>query len=273
MDDILKPVSDFFKQASLDTVLNLAGTLLLYLVGWKIITKLMGVIEKRLLKSNMDKGVVSFLSSLISISLKVLLIVSVLINLGVPSASFVTLMGSAGIAIGLAMQGSLANLAGGLMILIYKPFKVGHFIECNGFTAGVVKEIGIFYTKLRTPDNRTVVMPNSTLSNGNVINMNENAIRRIDIPLSFYSSVDVEKVKRIMTDTALSNPDTLSEPAMEARLTTIDKGVFTFTLRVFTPQEKWWNARHDLNEALVSAFARENIPFAPPQLSVEKVGA
>lgn len=273
MDDIIKPVSEFFKQASVDTVLNLAGTLLLYIVGWKIITKLMGVLEKRLLKSNMDKGVVSFLSSLISISLKVLLIVSVLIKLGVPSASFVTLMGSAGIAIGLAMQGSLANLAGGLMILIYKPFKVGHFIECNGVAPGVVREIGIFYTKLITPDNRTVVMPNSTLSNGNVINMNENPIRRIDIPLSFYSSVDVEKVKQILVDTALSHPDTLEEPAIEARLTAIEQGVFTFTLRVFTPQDKWWNARHDLNEALVEAFSKEDMAFAPPHVMVERVEA
>ncbi|MDO5022171.1 MAG: mechanosensitive ion channel family protein [Eubacteriales bacterium] len=268
MDNFFQSIIKVFQEATADTILNIAGTVILYFLIWQLSKKLLGFARNSLSRSKIDKGVVSFISSFLSIAVKIILIVSVLIKLGVPSTSFVTLLGSAGIAIGLALQGSLSNLAGGLMILVYQPFKVGHFIKSPDADSGTVTEIGIFYTKLLTPDNRVVVLPNGTLSNGNIINMSAMPIRRIDIPLTFPLNADVEKIKSILVNVAKSHPDTLEDPPLEARLSQIADGTMQFTLRVFAPQSKWWNAKHDLNETLMAEFRKENIAFAAPQIHI-----
>jgi small conductance mechanosensitive channel len=165
MDEAIKGILTFFTQATADKALTLVGSLATLVAGLLIIRWLMRILTPALRKSKIDQGVVSFVLNLISITLKVLLFAAVSIQLGVPSASFVTLMGSAGLAIGLALQGSLANLAGGVMLLLFHPFRVGHFIKA-GSDDGVVQEIGLFYTTLKTFDGRTVVLPNGALSNG-----------------------------------------------------------------------------------------------------------
>ncbi len=268
MDNFFQPVIQFFQQATADFILSVIGTIILCFIIWKLSKKLLEIIKNKMSKSKFDQGVVSFVCSFLSIAIKTILIVSVLIKLGVPSTSFVTLLGSAGIAIGLALQGSLSNLAGGLMILIYHPFKVGHYIQCQDAEAGTVTEIGIFYTKLLTPDNRVVVLPNGTLSNGTITNMSAAPIRRIDIPLRFPFDEDVERIKSILAKVASSHPYTLDNPPLEARLSQVSDGTMQFTLRVFAPQDKWWNTMHDLNEALIKAFKEENIRLAAPQLHI-----
>lgn len=268
MENFFDPVIQFFQQATADIILNIVGTIILCLIIWKLSKKLLDAIKNKMAKSKMDQGVVSFVHSFLSISIKIILIVSVLIKLGVPSASFVAMLGSASIAIGLAFQGSLSNLAGGLMILIYRPFRVGHYIQCPGADAGTVTEIGIFYTKLLTPDKCIVVLPNGALSNGTITNMSAEPIRRIDIPLNFPLDADVEKIKSILVKVASSHPDTLDNPPIEARLSQVADGTMQFTLRVFAPQDKRWNAMHDLNEALMAEFKKENIQLAAPQLHI-----
>ena len=166
MEDFLKPVLQFFTEATANSALNVIGTLAMFFIGLFAIRWVMRLLDAALEKSKLDKGIITFVSSFASIGLKVMLVVMAAIQLGVPSASFVTLMGSAGLAIGLALQGSLSNLAGGFMILLYHPFRVGHFIQA-GADSGVVKEIGIFYTTLETPDRKTVVLPNGNLSKPN----------------------------------------------------------------------------------------------------------
>lgn len=268
MENFFDPVIQFFQQATADIILNIVGTIILCLIIWKLSKKLLDAIKNKMAKSKMDQGVVSFVHSFLSISIKIILIVSVLIKLGVPSASFVAMLGSASIAIGLAFQGSLSNLAGGLMILIYRPFRAGHYIQCPGADAGTVTEIGIFYTKLLTPDKCIVVLPNGALSNGTITNMSAEPIRRIDIPLNFPLDADVEKIKSILVKVASSHPDTLDNPPIEARLSQVADGTMQFTLRVFAPQDKRWNAMHDLNEALMAEFKKENIQLAAPQLHI-----
>ena len=263
MDEAIKGILTFFTQATADKALTLVGSLATLVAGLLIIRWLMRILTPALRKSKIDQGVVSFVLNLISITLKVLLFAAVAIQLGVPSASFVTLMGSAGLAIGLALQGSLANLAGGVMLLLFHPFRVGHFIKA-GSDDGVVQEIGLFYTTLKTFDGRTVVLPNGTLSNGPITNFTQSPIRRIDVALTLPQGVDFSQVSRLALGVAASLPGVEDTPAPEARVTDIQNGILIVTVRAWAKQAVWWPTRLDLTEGILSALREAGIQLTPP---------
>lgn len=267
MNDSWQSLKNFFSQATADRVLNMAGSLVLLALGFVAIRWTLRIVDRSLRRSRLDVGVVSFLNSLASVGLKVLLIFAVAIQLGVPSASFVTLMGSAGLAIGLALQGSLSNLAGGFMILLFHPFRVGHYIK-TGTDDGVVRDIGIFYTTLETFDNKTVVLPNGMLSNNVITNFSSSATRRIDIHLSVSPRAEVDAVNALMRQVAESHPNVIKDRKIEARLNDIKDGVLVFVLRAWVKQADMWDTRLDLNEGLKRAFDGAGIAFAAPQLQV-----
>ncbi|MGI6670933.1 MAG: mechanosensitive ion channel family protein [Christensenellales bacterium] len=263
MDEAIKGILTFFTQATADKALTLVGSLATLVAGLLIIRWLMRMLTPALRKSKIDQGVVSFVLNLISITLKVLLFAAVAIQLGVPSASFVTLMGSAGLAIGLALQGSLANLAGGVMLLLFHPFRVGHFIKA-GSDDGVVQEIGLFYTTLKTFDGRTVVLPNGALSNGPITNFTQSPIRRIDVALTLPQGVDFSQVSRLALGVAASLPGVEDTPAPEARVTDIQNGILIVTVRAWAKQAVWWPTRLDLTEGILSALREAGIQLTPP---------
>ncbi len=195
MDSIINNLSN----KSVDFVLKALAAIIILLVGFKIVN----VIESKLKKphkfSKLDVTVKSFVISFATISLKTLIVIVVLSIVGVPMASLVTVIGSCAVAIGLALQGGLSNIAGSLMIMIFKPFKVGDYISTNGID-GTVKAITMFYTTLTTIDNRIVQLPNGSLSNSNIINYSANPKRRIDIDLSVSYNSDIDKVKKLIND-------------------------------------------------------------------------
>ncbi|HHT14930.1 MAG TPA: mechanosensitive ion channel [Clostridiales bacterium] len=269
MEDIVKTVMDFFTKATADSVLNLIGTLAMFFVGLFVIRWVLRLLRAALDKSKLDKGIVTFVNSFASIGLKLMLTVMAAIRLGVPSTSFVTLMGSAGLAIGLALQGSLSNLAGGFMILLYHPFRVGHFIQA-GTDVGMVKEIGIFYTTLETPDRRTIVLPNGTLSNGVITNISQSPFRRIDFSFSLPLDADIDQVKALIYDVARAHPKVSEETGIEVRLNDVSGGTLVFTLRAFTRQEDWWTTRLDLTENVAKAIKNAGLRFAAPQMELRQ---
>ena len=200
MENILKTVGDFCVNAGIKLVL----ALLVLGIG----LKLAKFINKKIANSkgmqHADVSVRSFLSSVILIVLNSLVVVSAALIIGIPSASFIALLGTAGVAIGLALQGAFSNFAGGVMILIFRPFKVGDYIDASGLS-GTVNDISIFYTVLKTPDNKHITIPNGTLMNSSVTNYSAEETRRLDIDFSVSYDSDIEKVKSLILEKANSH--------------------------------------------------------------------
>lgn len=271
MQETIDGILSFLTKATADTLLGALGAVAILLIGLVLIRWLIRLIRSSLQKTKLDQGVVSFTLSFASIALKVLLFAAIAIQLGVPSTSFVAVLGSAGLAVGLALQGSLANLAGGVMLLLFHPFRVGHYIRA-GADEGVVRELGLFYTTLQTLDGRTVVLPNGALSNGPITNVTQAPARRIDIPLTLPLDADFEQASRIALDIARAHPAVLADPGLEARVSDIRDGALVMVVRAWANQADWWATKLDLTERILSALRLAGIRLTPPVARIRLEG-
>lgn len=266
MDAIINNLSN----KSVDFVLKMLAALLVLIIGFKIVS----VIEKKLKKplkfAKLDPTVKTFMISFLTVGLKVLIVVIVLSIVGVPMASLVTIIGSCAVAIGLALQGGLSNIAGSLMILIFKPFKVGDFISTNGMD-GTVKAITMFYTTITTIDNKIVQLPNGSLSNSNIINYSANPKRRIDIDLSVSYDSDIDKVKKVIMDVINKQELILDYEEKFVRLRFHAESALIFTLRVWVNTPDYWTVYFDLMEELKKEFDKNHITIPYNQLDVHMI--
>ncbi len=224
-------------------------------------------IRKGMKKGDLDPGLISFISSLVSAILKVLVIITAMSQLGIEMTSFVAILGAAGLAIGMAFSGTLSNFAGGVMILIFKPFKVGDFIEAQG-EIGTVKEIQIFNTFLSTNDNKTVILPNGPLANGNIVNYTKAENRRVDFTFGIAYGDNYDKAKDLLNKFIAEDDRILTDPAPFVGLGALADSSVNITVRTWTPVEHYWPVFFDLNERVYKEFSKEglNIPF--PQMDV-----
>lgn len=256
-------------EKAFDLGVQLVVALLLLVVGFKIIK----VIEKNLKKehkmSKLDKSVKSFLISILSVALKTLLFVIAASIIGIPTTSFITILGSAGVAIGLALQGGLSNLAGGLMLLIFKPFKVGDYIE-SGSVQGTVKSITMFYTNLTTVDNRIVHLPNGTLSNNTIINYNANAERRLDLEFNVAYDTKMDKVKKVINEVIDNCEYVLTDKDITVRLYKHADSSLTYAVKVWVKTENYWDALYFFEEEVKEAFDKNKIEIPYPQLDIHQ---
>ena len=263
VNNYLEKITDFgFEYAP-----KLIGGILVLLVGlWvtKIITKSVG---KSLGKSKIDQSLVPFLRSLTNIILKVLVAITVMGMIGIQMTSFVAIIGAAGLAIGMALSGTLQNFAGGVIILILKPFKIGDFIEAQGYV-GTVKEISIFATMLNTPDKKLVIIPNGPLSTGPLTNFSAEPLRRVDWTFGIAYGDDIENFKRAMNDFITEDTRILKDPAPFIGLAALADSSVNFTVRVWVDGPDYWNVFFEMNEKVYTKFAdyKLNIPF--PQMEV-----
>jgi small conductance mechanosensitive channel len=267
MDDILSGLKSFFSQATADTALKIIGSLALLFLGFFVIRRIMHIFERYAKRSRLDKGIISFLSSALSITLRFILIISVASALGVPSTSLIAILSSLGLAVGLALQGSLGNVAGGLMLLLFHPFRVGDYIK-NDAVEGTVTSVNIMYTQLSTFDGKRVIVPNSTLSNGIVTNFSAEPMRRVDITFPLAYETDVNAARALMIQIATDHPLVLNDPAPDARMGGLDSGRLAFTMRAWCKTPDFWTVTFDLNEGLKQAFERSGIAVLPPQNQV-----
>jgi len=251
-------------------LVNLLIALVIMVVGFRIINAVENKLKKPHKFSKLDPSVKGFLISFITIASKILLMIIVLSIVGVPMASLVTIVGSCAVAIGLALQGGLSNIAGGLMLLIFKPFKVGDFISANGMD-GTVKMISIFYTTITTPDNKVIQLPNGNLSNSNIINYSANKKRRVDINLSVSYKSDIKKVKKVITDIINKHELILQDEEKFIRLNRHDESALTFTLRVWVESANYWTVYFDLMEQIKEEFDKNNIEIPYNQLDVHVI--
>ena len=250
-----------------DFLINLVVSLLILIIGFKIV----GMLEKSFKKehkfSKLDPSVKSFIVSFIIIGLKVLLCIMALTNLGVPSATIVTLFGSCALAVGLALQGGLSNLAGGLMILIFKPFKVGDYICSNGYE-GTVKSITMFYTCLVSIDNKVLQLPNGNLSNSEITNYTMNKLRMLDINVSVSYDSDIKKVKEVLSDIANNYDLILKDKDINIRLKEMADSSLIFIFRAWVNTDDYWTAYYDINELIKESLDKNKIEIPYPQMDI-----
>lgn len=256
--------------ALLQTVLNwlstegiklLIGLVVLFFV-FKIINIIAKKFKKRMLAKNRDKTITMVVYSIIRKGLKVIAFLAFLGYVGIDTAGIGTIIASAGVAVGLALQGSLSNLAGGIVILLMRPFKIGDYITAQG-ESGTVEEIKLFYSYLITPDNKVVMIPNGVLANGSIINYSTKELRRVDFEFSISYDEDFEKAKKVIWDVIGSIENILTDPAPLVRVISHGESTINIVTRVWTKNENYWNVYFDMMEAIKQSFddAKIEIPF------------
>lgn len=249
---------------------RIIGALIVFIVGRFLIALLNRMVAKVLDKRKVEVSVKTFVRSLVNILLIVLLIVAVVSKLGVETTSFAALLASAGVAIGMALSGNLQNFAGGLVILLFKPYKVGDWIETFQGVSGTVKEIQIFHTILTTADNKLIYIPNGSLSNGVVTNFSHQETRRVEWIIGVDYGEDYEKVEQIMMDILKSDKRILSDPAPFVALHALDASSVNVVARVWVKSADYWNVYFDINKKIYATFNEVGIDFPFPQLTVHQ---
>lgn len=244
--------------------------LIVFLVGRLVINLLNKLVRKILSKRDIDPSVKTFVGSLVNVSLTILLIISVVGALGVQTTSFAALLASAGVAVGMALSGNLQNFAGGLVILLFKPYKVGDWIETQQGSAGTVKEIQIFHTILTTGDNKLIYIPNGSLSSGVVINYSHQETRRVEWIIGIDYGEDYNKVQQIVRDILAEDKRILNEPAPFIALHALDASSVNVVVRVWVNSGDYWGVYFDTNKAIYETFNEKGINFPFPQLTVHQ---
>lgn len=251
---------------------KILAAIAIWIIGSWVIKLVLKGIKKAMHKGNYDESLKKFLLNLTSWALKIVLIVVVLGTVGVETTSFAAILAAAGLAIGLALQGSLGNFAGGVLIMIFKPIKIGDLIEAQG-EVGVVKEIEIFTTKLTGLSNREIIIPNGALSNGNIINYTTEGTRRVDLVFGVGYDTDIKKAKVVFRQVLASHPKVLKEPAPTVAVSELADSSINFVVRPWCTAENYWDVyfgvTEDVKEALDAAGIE--IPY-PHQVEIQKKG-
>ncbi len=268
-------IENFLKELpakALNLGLRILLTVIVFFVGTQLIKLVRKIVKKSLTRAKADVGVVQFLDSLIKAVLYVVLVFMIAANFGVDAASIVALLGSVGVAIGLALQGSLSNLAGGVLILLLKPFRVGDYIkEDNKGNEGTVTEIQLFYTKLKTVDNRIVVLPNGTLANTSMTNVTEASTRRVDITVGISYDADIKKAKELLLDMLHKDEGTLKDQDMVVYVDALADSSVNLGLRCWVKKEDFWDVKWRLTENTKYILDEAGISIPYPQLDVHQV--
>ncbi len=262
-EKLWEQIKDYLASAGI----NLLIGLVILVIGWRLINICVNKFKKSKAYSKIDPTMASFMKSVVSIGLKILLVIVVASILGVPMASMITIIGSCGLAVGLALQGSLSNIAGGFIIAVMKPFKVGDFIS-SGQYSGTVKSINIFYTKIITSDNSMVLIPNSEISNTAITDCNAFDTRKLILDISVDYSADAQTVKNLLMKAAQDNELVLDTPECEAVLINYGDSALDFQLRAWCKSEDYWQTKFALLEQIKELLDSHSIGIPYPQMDV-----
>jgi len=247
--------------------LRLLTALAIFIIGKWVVKQMVRLIKKILLRSDLDETLVSFAGSMLNFILLLVVIIAALDQLGVDTTSLVALIGAAGLAIGLALQGSLQNFAAGVMLIFFRPFTRGDFVEVVG-TSGSVEEINIFNTRLKTGDNKTVIVPNGEIFSGTITNYSHKPQRRIDMVFGIGYEDDLRKAKNILEELISADPRILKDPAPLIAVGELADSSVNFFVRPWVKTEDYWAVYFDLNEQVKLTFDAEGISIPYPQMDV-----
>jgi len=246
---------------------RIIAAVLLILVGHLIIKYVTKLISKSKAGKYTDITVKKFMENFVKTALYCILVVSVIAILGIPMASIVAVLGSAGLAIGLALQGALGNIAGGIMLIIFKPFAIGDFVDAAG-CSGVVDNIGLFYTVIKTGDNKRITIPNSNITGANITNYSCEDRRRVDVPFTVAYGTDINKAKSVILEVINHNEKALKEPEPFVRISKHLDSAIEITTRTWCSSADYWTVFFDITEGVNKAFVENNIEIPFPQMDV-----
>ncbi|MBC8753103.1 mechanosensitive ion channel [Kordia sp. YSTF-M3] len=272
---IVTPEKDWltqFKEVAFDYAPKIVAALIILIVGLFVINMFVKLARRLMKKRGIDATLQKFLGNLLGWILKILLFVVVASKLGVETTSFAAIIGAAGLAIGLALQGSLSNFAGGVLIMIFKPFKIGDLIEAQGVT-GVVKEIQIFTTQLNTLENKLAIIPNGSLSNGNILNYSAEGKLRVDHVIGVSYDADIKKTKEVLMKVLTANPKVLKDPAPTINVSELADSSVNFAVRPWSTTADYWDVYFEtLENAKVALDAAGiEIPY-PHSVEIQRKG-
>ncbi len=263
VDEILQTVYEYLAQYGFKVI----GALIIFLVGRLLAKVISRWIETALIKARIDKTLAKFIKNLSNIVLLLFVVIAALAPLGVETAQFAVVLGAAGLAIGLALQGSLSNFASGFLMIIFHPFKVGDFIEASG-VKGTVKEIQIFNTIVNTPDNVRAIIPNSKITDGNILNFTTNGTRRVDLVIGISYEDDLEKAKTIIEDVLAQDGRVLPEPKSNVAVFELADSSVNFVVRPWVNSADYWNVYFGMTAKIKLALDKNDITIPFPQRDV-----
>ena len=254
----------------IDFSIRVVLSLIVFAIGVKVIKFVRKIVRRSLQKSNVDKGAEQFIDSLTKVGLYILLIAAIGKNFGIDSASVAALLASGGVAIGLALQGSLSNFAGGILILLLKPFVVGDYIiEDNKKNEGTVKEIQIFYTKLSTPDNKTIVIPNGALANSSLTNVTDKNVRRLDLTVDISYEADLKKAKELIKEIFMKDEATLKDQDINIFVDQLGASSVVIGARAWVSADDYWTAKWRLLEEIKLTMDANGIEIPYQHVTVQ----
>jgi len=249
--------------------LKLIGAIAVWIIGSMVVKSMVNTFDRILNKSKTDASLKPFLKSIVGVLLKALLVITVLTMLGIEMTSFIAILGAAGLAIGMALSGTLQNFAGGVMILIFKPFKVGDFLEAQGYK-GIVYEIQIFNTIVKTPDNKTIIIPNGGLSTSSMTNYSSEPFRRVDFTFGVGYGDSTEQTKEVLNDLITADKRILSGGNHDpfVAVSGLGDSSVDFVVRVWVKSEDYWGVFFDMNENVYNSFNKAGLNIPYPQMDV-----
>lgn len=247
--------------------LRIIGALALFFVGRWVVQLIRKLVEGQMARRNMEETISKFVCSLVSVSLMTFIFIAILGLLGIQTTSFIAVIGAAGLAIGFALQGSLSNFAAGFLLILFHPFKKGDFIEAAG-TAGIVEEIQIFTTVLKTPDNKTIIIPNGKVMGDNITNFSANKTRRIDFVFGVGYNDSLQEVRNVLQVVAEKESRVLKDPEPMVAVKELADSSVNFLLRVWVNTEDYWDVFFAVTETVKQRFDEENISIPFPQRDV-----
>jgi small conductance mechanosensitive channel len=246
---------------------RIIGAIAILVLGRLVIGIIVSIVKRLMHRANADVTLTRFVASLTKILLMVFMVLAALGTLGVETTSFVAVIGAAGLAVGFALQGSLASFAAGVMLIVFRPFKVGDYVEAGG-SAGVVEAIGIFSTKLKTPDNKEVVVPNSNITGGNITNYSAQETRRVDLVFGIGYEDDIKLAKDTLTEIVAADERVLKDPAPTIAVSELADSSVNFVVRPWVKTSDYWAVLFDVTEKVKLTFDAKGISIPFPQQDV-----
>ncbi len=263
VDVIVRTLTDFLALYGL----KILGAIVVLIVGRIVVGMLTRLVRRLMRKSNADETLIRFLTSLVKFGLLAILAIIVLSQLGIQTTSFVAIIGAAGLAVGFALQGSLSNFAAGVMLIVFRPFKAGDFVDAGG-AMGSVQEVGIFVTILKSPDNRRIIIPNATITSGNITNFSAEETRRVDLVFGIGYGDDIKKAKKILERIVNEEERVLKDPAPTIAVSELGDSSVNFVVRPWVKGSDYWGVYFDLTEKVKLTFDAEGISIPFPQRDI-----